>query len=399
MRFIVSNPGIKTAWAARMNRWLNGTPAMMLLVSSLCALAAAPAGAQVVPDQDAAVVVARLDLTAAALTTTSAAQATPTPSSHPPSTTPPPTAQSTTTPPSLPDPGPRRRGSMVGYIEDTVVSTKIRVRFDVGLHGHTPDRAEFFYAKCGCYRGLTVNDPAYDPNAGGPAPGIATDINFQQLYVQGEYAASERLSVFAELPIRWLQPQAFAPNTGAFANQSGLSDLRAGVKLGLTETATQLLTAQVKAYFPTGDGRKGLGTEHASLEPAILYYQQLSERAAVESQFSVWLPIGGADGVPTAGDEKFAGRVLSYGIGPSFDLYRRGTVRFAPVVELVGWHVLSGFQTATPADASGTNIVNLKFGARTSWGSGNSIYAGYGRALTEADWYNDILRFEYRVSF
>ena len=56
--------------------------------------------------------------------------------------------------------GPRRRGSMVGYIEDPVVSSKVRVRFDIGRHSHTPDRAEFFYAKCGCYRDLAHTDPA-----------------------------------------------------------------------------------------------------------------------------------------------------------------------------------------------------------------------------------------------
>ena len=51
--------------------------------------------------------------------------------------------------------------------------------------------------------------------------------------------------------------------------------------------------------------------------------------------------------------DKFAGNIFSYGIGPSFDLYRSGNVRFAPVVELVGWHVLSGFQTGGTADAGG----------------------------------------------
>ncbi|MQA30752.1 MAG: hypothetical protein GEU82_13100 [Luteitalea sp.] len=293
----------------------------------------------------------------------------------------------------------RRRGSMVGYIEDTIVSSKVRVRFDAGLHSHTPDRAEFFYAKCGCYRTLSPADPAYDLDAAGPGPGIVTDLNFQQLYVQGEYAATDRLSLFAELPMRWLQPQSFVPGTGSFVDQRGLSDLRAGVKLALADTAEQMLTAQVKTFLPTGDGLNGLGTDHASIEPAILYYQQLSDRVAVESQVGVWIPVGGSDGVPTSSDASFAGNVLSYGIGPSFELYRSGSIRFAPVVELVGWRVLDGYQTAATADASGTNIVNLKFGARTSWENGGSIYAGYGRALTDADWYTDIFRFEYRFSF
>ena len=46
---------------------------------------------------------------------------------------------------------------MVGYIDDPVVSSKIRVRFETGMHNRAPDRAEFFYAKCGCYRDLDVN--------------------------------------------------------------------------------------------------------------------------------------------------------------------------------------------------------------------------------------------------
>ena len=303
-------------------------------------------------------------------------------------------------PPPRPRTSPRRRGSMVGYIEDPVVSSKIRVRFDAGFHSDTPDRAEFFYGKCGCYRDAPVGDPARDVDAAGPGPGQVTDLNFQQLYVQGEYAAAERLSVFAELPIRWLQPQSFA-GAASFGDQSGIGDLRAGVKLALADRPDQMLTAQVKGFFPTGDSRSGLGTDHWSVEPGILYYRQLSDRVAVEAQVSLWIPFGGSNGVPTAVDDKFAGEVLSYGIGPSFELYRSGDVRFAPVVELVGWHVLSGFQTSLtlPADATGTDIVNLKFGARVSWGRGGSIYVGYGHAITEADWYDDIVRFEYRFSF
>jgi hypothetical protein len=79
-------------------------------------------------------------------------------------------------------------------------------------------------------------------------------------------------------------------------------------------------------------------------------------------------------------------------------VYRGGSVRFAPVVELVGWHVLSGYQTGGTPDATGTNIVNLKVGARTAFDRG-SVYVGYGHALTTARWYEDIVRFEYRYSF
>jgi len=91
--------------------------------------------------------------------------------------------------------------------------------------------------------------------------------------------------------------------------------------------------------------------------------------------------------------------VFFYGIGPSFEVYRTDRARFAPVIELVGWRVLGGFQTGTPSDASGTNIVNLKIGARASWNYQSSFYAGFGHALTSASWYEDIVRFEYRYAF
>ena len=32
-----------------------------------------------------------------------------------------------------------------------------------------------------------------------------------------------------------------------------------------------------------------------------------------------------------------------YGVGPSYIVYDNGTVALAPVVELFGWHVMSGF--------------------------------------------------------
>ena len=50
----------------------------------------------------------------------------------------------------------------------------------------------------------------FDPDAPGPGPGVVTDLNFSQAFFQGEFAAGSHLSVFAELPVRWIQPQAFA---------------------------------------------------------------------------------------------------------------------------------------------------------------------------------------------
>jgi hypothetical protein len=291
----------------------------------------------------------------------------------------------------------RRRPSMVGYINDPTIGSQVRFRFDTGTGINAADRAEFFYAKCGCYRGLPPTDAAFDPDAPGP-PGIATDIDFQQLYLQAEYGFSDRVSLYGELPVRWISPQSFVPGAGVFGDQSGISDLRAGLKWGAVANERQLLTVQLQGDFPTGDAGQGLGVDHFSFEPALLYHGSVNERVNLEGQFGLVLPVGGADGLATT-EESFAGNVIYYGIGPSFEVYSSDALRFAPVVELVGWHVLSGFQTSTLSEADGTNIVNLKIGARAIMAGRNSLYAGFGWALTDDEWYDNIFRLEYRLGF
>lgn len=151
------------------------------------------------------------------------------------------------TPPQPPPDPPKRRPSMVGSINDASIQSQLRIRFDSAVDLDSPDRAEFFYPKCGCYRDLPTTHPAYDPEAPGPGPGIATEVNAQNLYAMAEYAVSDRLPVFGKLPIRWVQPQEFAAGSGSFDNHSGLSDLRAGVKLGLLASDMSALTLQLQA--------------------------------------------------------------------------------------------------------------------------------------------------------
>jgi hypothetical protein len=302
------------------------------------------------------------------------------------------------------DAGGRRRPSMVGYVNDSTIRSQFRIRFDAGYDITSPDRAEFFYAKCGCYRGLPADADIFDADAPGPAPGILSSGNFQQLYLLGEVGLMEnRASLFAELPVRWLKPQAFIPDTGSFDDQTGLSDLRVGAKLNLMSTDNGQATALVQVGLPTGDAEKGLGTDHGSIEPALLIGQRVGDRAGVEAQFGGIFPIGGSAGIPTDNDKKFSGRMLYYGLGTSYDLFSSDTVRVAPVVELVGWRVMSGFMTVCEgapcfAEANG-NIVNLKIGARVVLQGLSSIYVGYGKGLTDRTWYEDIFRLEFRRYF
>ena len=39
---------------------------------------------------------------------------------------------------------------MVGYIDNPIVESEIRIRFDDAFDDQFPDRSEFFYAKCAC---------------------------------------------------------------------------------------------------------------------------------------------------------------------------------------------------------------------------------------------------------
>jgi hypothetical protein len=44
-------------------------------------------------------------------------------------------------------------------------------------------------------------------------------------------------------------------------------------------------------------------------------------------------------------------------------------------------------------------MMNLKAGGRFTLGSHNSVYFGYGRAITSMYWYLKIFRLEYRYAF
>jgi hypothetical protein len=288
--------------------------------------------------------------------------------------------------------------SMVGYIDNAIVGSEVRIRFDAAFNDAFPDRAEFVYAKCGCYRNTGA-----DPNAPGPGPGIPKNVNYQILSFMGEYAVNRRFSAFVEIPFRWIQPQGVAAGftAPAFPNGAGISDVQAGLKFAMLASSRHYLTAQLLSYFPSGDSRSGLGTNHYSVEPALLYYQKLSERFEIEGELGGWLPIGGSSGRGTGFSQGFAGNLFFYGIGPSYKLINGERFRLAPVIELVGWNVTGGLQTGTgtPSSASGINIVNLKIGARMGFGGHSSLYVGYGKALTSADWYDQIVRVEYRYSF
>ena len=318
----------------------------------------------------------------------------PTPSTTPPGQLTPPTTtaptDTSTSTPEAPTPPSSLAGAVgteglaavaPGYIDYAIPMTQFRFRFDSAYDDNRPDRAEFFYPKCGCFRLAGL-----DPHAPGP-PLVEPSIDYQEYWFYGEYAFTNRFSVFFEAPIVAINPE-------ANQNASGCGDINAGFKLALIADEGQYLTFQFRTYFPTGDPGKGLGTDHFSLEPALLFHTPLTDKLAFDSEFHEWIAIPGTD---------FSGNVLRYGLGFSYLLFQEDKLRFTPIAEVVGWTVLTGKEldglTGETLSASGNTIVNAKMGLRTTFKDQSSLYVGYGRALTGTVWYKDILRVEYQLAF
>ena len=135
---------------------------------------------------------------------------------------PPPQPRPEPTPPPPPDPRPRRIGSMVGYIDDAIIESQVRVRFEVGLGNHAPDRAEFFYAKCGCYRDLDKFPTVWScavprSERAGSRAGRGARSGLPAAHGRGRVRCQPTAFRYsAEMPIRWIQPQALChrPDNG-----------------------------------------------------------------------------------------------------------------------------------------------------------------------------------------
>jgi hypothetical protein len=272
--------------------------------------------------------------------------------------------------------GPGVSDTSVGYIDPAIPGDVFRLRFDAANNDRRPTRAEFFYPKGG----------PFGPGLPEPEP----RVNYEELSAYLETAASDRLSAFLNLPVRFLQP---AVN----ADHAGFSDLDAGFKFAFLRNQDQTATFQLRTYAPTGNSHLGLGTHHVTLEPALLDYNRFTCRLALESELRLWVPVGGTD---------FAGPIVRYGTGLHYDLYQTARYTLTPVAEFVGWTVLAGKETVVPPsgaafveDAAGQTIVNAKLGLRVKFRDKADLYVGYGRPLTGDRWYENTVRVEFRLLY
>ncbi len=266
--------------------------------------------------------------------------------------------------------------SGVGYVDSAVLGDQVRLRYESAYDINRPNRAEFLWS--------------WPPPAGNGPPKAESSTDYQSLSAYLENHWTENFSGFVEVAGLLVNPD-------VNDNAGGLGDMNLGCKLALVATDCELTTLQTRVYIPTGDASRALGTNHVSLEPALLHYRRLNSIWTSESELRYFAPIGGT--------EHRRGPVTRYGTGLSCLLWESANLKIRPVTEFVGWTVLDGqSQFLDPsgaiivASATGDTIVNGKFGMRFSTGV-NSFYVGYGHALTHERWYQDVLRIDFRRTF
>lgn len=273
--------------------------------------------------------------------------------------------------------GPLVADSTVGYIDNPIVGNQFRFRYDSNYNARQPARAEYLWPVGG---------------KRGPGPGPDTSVDYQDLAAYTELEVADGWSLFGEVPVRFANPE-------IQDNTAGLGDSNFGFRHAFGVTADSVQTFQFRVYVPTGDGDRGLGTDHVSLEPGLLWYEQLAPRLTGFAELKDWIAIDGSEG--------FAGNVLRYGVGASYVLLEECRHRnVSAVTEFVGWTVLDGGSAITTpgpvtrfVDAAGDTIVNAKVGLRWRISVDTDVYGGYGRGLTGDTHYSDMLRLELRRSW
>jgi len=268
------------------------------------------------------------------------------------------------------------RDTNVGYIDPAIPGDVFRLRLDAAYDNLRPNRDEFFWA-------------AGPPFGRGPRI-PESSVNYQDIAAYCETLVAPAFSAFANVPVRFLDPQ-------QNANATGLADVDAGVKFALIDEPDLVTTFQFRTYAPSADFSRGLGTGHVSLEPAFLAYLPLGDYWGLEGEVRDWIPVGGSS---------FAGNIIRYGLGAHCNLLRTSSWSVTPVAEFVGWTALDGkVSVREPTglvnieDATGATIINAKVGLRIRFERPGDLYVGYGRPLTGNSWYLNTFRVELRFFF
>ena len=263
--------------------------------------------------------------------------------------------------------------SYAGFVDGAVPMSTFRLRVEGAYDSNRPTRAEYFMPGEGrTMRGLPLPERR---------------IDYQEVHAYGEYAFSERVSVFLDVPTRFLDPT-------FNQNHIGLSDLQVGVKYAFLQQGPLTSSVQIRTYIPTGKAEDGLGTGHVSAEPGILFLWEQSAKWRIEGEVHAWVPID---------DERYGSEIIRYGLATSYGERNPDGLWFTPIIEGQGWYVIRGRETiafstrsSRVASSRDDTIINGNLGVRAGWGTLGDVYVGYSRALTGEVLYKDMFRVELR---
>jgi hypothetical protein len=265
------------------------------------------------------------------------------------------------------------------FVDSPRPVTQSMFLWDGGWNLHTPDRAEYFWARA-------------DGKGRGPKPNgfykTATNVNYDDLVMYTE-AARGSFSMFFETTYR--SQEADGAGGGA-----GFGDMVIGTKSLLCDSDMFLLAFQFKTTLPIGSAGSGVGPGHVSLEPSIIAAVRVTCDTAIQAQLAEWCPIGG--------DPTYAGAILRYGISLNHILWRPVTnVQLIGTAELSGLAFQDGAYTnpfnGMPQHAAGAQYVSAGAGLRLLFCDKMDFGVGSEYALTNQHFAQELVRVEYRYRY
>jgi len=258
--------------------------------------------------------------------------------------------------------------------------SQTRFRWDAGLRGVLPDRAEFFWAR--------ADGSGLGPRPVAPLLG-ASRLNYHELSMYTETAVNGSLSMIVNLTYR--TNSAIGASPGA-----GFGDMQIGTKTLLVDSELSQVAFQFLTYLPTGQSLKGTGTGHVALEPSLIVGLKVSSNTFIQAQL--------ADRIPLGGNPDYAGAVLQYSMSLNHVLWRPvrdvqliGTCEFAGLTFLDGAYtdpILGGNQRAV-----GASYFSLGPGIRLNICDKMDFGAGSAFALTDQHFANALFRTEFRFRY
>lgn len=246
--------------------------------------------------------------------------------------------------------------------------TQMRLRVDQSWSMNGPDRAEYFWAKIK-----------------GKGPGQPVNrIDVSEFKMYNETAAG-RAGFSIEMPYRRIEKD---------FNSSGFADMTIGTKAMLLDCQLMQITFGFKTYIPSASPGKGLSTGHVSLEPSLLWTFRLAPATYLQTQSSLWIPLGG--------DPAFQGNVFHYHMSLNQILWKPCTdLQLIGTLELNDWSIFNGKQTDPvlgTVNAKG-NLASAGPGLRLVLCDKLDFGVGSQFAFTNQRWADEMIRVDFRWRF